>query len=314
MQSKSCRTVRHSGALTLRFAPTSITDKSWIDPIVRAENAPNSDWCFTNIFVWVGSYRQQVAKLEDRLFVKYSYLGGDPYYSFPIGRGDLETAILALRQDAALTGLPLTLRGVNNTHREILEAAFPGQFDIAADPAAFDYVYEASSLATLAGKKLHAKRNHINRFLQYHPDWTFEPITIENLPECIAMTKEWEETHEKSADFAAELEALDLAFQNFKALQLDGGLLRVDGKVAAFTMGEQLNSDTYLVHFEKAFPTIQGAYPMINREFVRYALARYPHIQYINREDDLGIESLQKAKRSYYPVFQVEKYTAVWKD
>ena len=300
--------------LTLHFTPADISDKLWIDPIVRAENAPNSDWCFTNIFVWRNSYQQRVARLGDRLFIKHAYLGGDPYYAFPIGQGDLEPAILALLQDAALDHLPLTLRGVNHAHRAALEAAFPGQFDFQLEPSSFDYVYEAEKLASLAGKKLHAKRNHINRFLQYHPDWSFEPITADNLSACVAMTKEWEETHEKSADFAAELEALALAFQNFEALKLEGGLLRVDGKVAAFTMGECLNSDTYLVHFEKGFPTIQGAYPMINREFVRYILEQHPHIQYINREDDMGIESLQKAKRSYYPAFMVEKCSAVWRD
>jgi len=313
MHSNSCCALQQSTD-TLHFTPAAITDKAWIDPIVRAENAPNSDWCFTNIFVWRNSYQQQVAKFHERLCIKYAYLGGDPYYAFPIGQGDLKAAISALRQDATLHNLPLTLRGVNDKHRAELEVAFPGQFDITPDPASFDYVYEAEKLATLAGKKLHAKRNHINRFLQYHPDWAFQPITAENLSECIAMTKEWAEIHEKSADFAAELEALDLAFQNHDALQLEGGLLRVDGKVAAFTMGEVLNSDTYLVHFEKAFPTLQGAYPMINREFARYIVETYPHIQFVNREDDLGIESLQKAKRSYYPAFQVEKFTAVWRE
>jgi len=298
--------------MQLNFSPAAMTDKPWIDPIVRAENAPNSDWCFTNIFVWHKSYQQRVASLGGRLFVQYAYLGGDPYYAFPIGSGDLEPAILALRQDAAGHGLPLTLRGVNNAHRKVLESAFPGQFEIQADTASFDYVYEAEKLSTLAGKKLHAKRNHINRFESAHPDWTFEPITIATLPECIAMTRKWADAHEKSDNFSAELGALDLAFQNFEALSLEGGLLRADGNVIAFTMGECLNSDTYLVHFEKAFSDIQGAYPMINREFVRHICARYPHIQYINREDDLGIESLQKAKRSYYPAFQIEKYTVTW--
>jgi len=80
--------------------------------------------------------------------------------------------------------------------------------------------------------------------------------------------------------------------------------------VIAFTIGEPLNSDTYIVHFEKAFSDIQGAYPMINREFARHIQTLRPNIRYFNREEDLGIESLQRAKRSYYPVFMVEKYHA----
>ena len=300
--------------LSLTFTPASITDKPWIDPIIKAENAPNSDWCFTNIFVWRKSFNQRVALLDGRLIIKHAFLGGDPYYAFPIGAGDLESVIYAMRQDAASDNLPLTLLGVNSTHRAILEETFPGQFEFTASTGFFDYVYAAESLATLAGRKLSSKRNHINHFTREHPDWSFEPITAKNLHECMVMTVEWERVHEKSANFAAELEALDLAFQNFEALELEGGLLRVDGKVVAFTMGERLNADTYIVHFEKAFPTVQGAYPMINREFARHICETYPHIQYINREDDMGIESLQKAKRSYYPAFMVEKYTAVWRD
>ena len=94
---------------------------------------------------------------------------------------------------------------------------------------------------------------------------------------------------------------------------VEGGLLRSAGKVIAFTVGEVLNSNTYNVHFEKAFAEIQGAYAMINREFVKYIMQIHPEIEYINREEDLGLESLRKAKQSYYPDLMVEKYTAVWR-
>ena len=104
--------------------------------------------------------------------------------------------------------------------------------------------------------------------------------------------------------------ALKRAFQDFDFLGLEGGLLRTKGEVVAFTIGEKQNGDTYTVHFEKAFSRVRGAYPMINREFVRYVRQLYPEVVYINREDDMGMENLRKAKRSYYPDFMVEKYTA----
>ena len=107
--------------------------------------------------------------------------------------------------------------------------------------------------------------------------------------------------------------ALELAFRNFDTLGLEGGLLRVNGEVVAFTIGEKQNADTYTVHFEKAFPEVQGAYPMINREFVRYITKLHPEMLYINREDDMGMENLRKAKRSYYPDLMVEKYMATYR-
>ena len=105
--------------------------------------------------------------------------------------------------------------------------------------------------------------------------------------------------------------AMQKAFAAYRELQLDGGILRVNGEAIAFTIGERLSRDTYVVHFEKSISDLRGTYPMINREFVRHICEKYPEIQYINREEDMGLENLRKAKRSYYPDFMVEKYLAV---
>ena len=90
----------------------------------------------------------------------------------------------------------------------------------------------------------------------------------------------------------------------FKELELTGGILRVDGQIVAFTIGEPICSDTFVVHIEKAFPDVQGAYTMINQQFVEHECMDY---KYVNREEDTGDEGLRKAKRSYRPVFMVEK-------
>ena len=97
---------------------------------------------------------------------------------------------------------------------------------------------------------------------------------------------------------------------HFEALGLEGGLIRINGSVAAFTIGDRLNGDTYDVHFEKAYAGIQGAYAMINREFARWVREHHPDIKYLNREEDMGVEGLRKAKESYYPDLLLEKYTA----
>ena len=298
---------------TLTFRPVTLADKPWLDDIIRQEDARSAEWCFSGIFAWRDTYHQQVASIGNRLMIRL-ICHGPPFYAFPIGKGDLEAAIWAMHQDVAQFNAPLMMRGLTEKTKTELEEAFPGQFIFTPDPNAFDYIYEAESLATLAGKKLHAKRNHINRFVENNPDWVFEPLTRETLPQCIAMTRAWALHQQKDDTFASELLALHQAFTHYEALELEGGLLRADGEVIAFTIGEPINSDTYIIHFEKAFSDIQGAYPMINREFARHIRRTHPHIRYINREDDMGIESLQKAKRSYYPAFMLEKYTALWRD
>ena len=169
-----------------------------------------------------------------------------------------------------------------------------------------DYVYESEKLATLSGKKLHAKRNHINKFKATFENWNFEALTEDNVEECFQMALNWrrengcEDDVEKNAEMCVTLNALRLR----EELELTGGVLRVNGEVVAFTLGEPVCEDTFVVHIEKAYAEVPGAYPMINQLFAKQVYDRY---RYINREEDTGAEGLRKAKLSYYPVFMVEK-------
>ena len=189
----------------------------------------------------------------------------------------------------------------------LLEEWYPGRFEIEYDRDYADYVYETEKLATLSGKKLHGKRNHINKFkAMYEGRWSYEPMSESNLEECFQMALKWrnengcEEDEEKNAEMCVTLNALRL----FKELELVGGILKIDGEVAAFTLGEPVCSDTFVVHIEKAYAEVQGAYPMINQQFVEHECMDY---QYVNREEDTGAEGLRKAKLSYRPAFMVEK-------
>ena len=236
---------------------------------------------------------------------------------YPAGVGTVAPAVRLLEEEAARRGEPLRLVCLTPRQMAELEEFFPGEFAFTADGDGYDYLYQIGKLADLGGKKLHAKRNHINRFIENNPTWVYEEITPESLPECLEMDQEWyrsslqREGAAEERDLGDEGVALRAAIEHYQALGLEGGLIRVEGRVVAFTMGDKLSSDTYDVHFEKAYSEIQGAYAMINREFSRWVRERHPGIQYLNREDDMGVEGLRKAKESYYPDLMVEKHTAM---
>ena len=300
------------------FHPPRLEEKPWVDELLRRADYRGCDYNFTNLFVWSRAYHQEIARVDDFLVTHVCGRMGCSFM-FPAGGGDLASVIRKLEEEAAGRGEPLRLGCLTPRQMAELEEFFPGQFTFTADRDGYDYLYEIDRLADLGGKRLHAKRNHINRFMENNPSWTYEEITPESLGECLAMDKEWyrrslaREGEAEERDLGDEGVALRQAMEHYQALGLEGGLIRVYGEVVAFTMGDLLNSDTYDVHFEKAYGELQGAYAMINREFARWVRGRHPNVRYLNREDDMGVEGLRKAKESYYPDQMVEKHTAMWK-
>ncbi len=300
----------------IEFHPPRLEDKPWVDRLLAQADYRGCDYNFTNLFVWSQAYDQQIAQVGGFLVTRVCGRMGRSYM-YPAGAGDISTVIRALEDDAAGRGEPLRLVCLTPRQMAELEEFFPGEFTFTADRDGYDYLYEVDRLADLGGKKLHAKRNHINRFMENNPGWTYEEITPESLPECLEMDKEWyrrslqREGEAEERDLGDEGVALRRAMEHYAALGLEGGLIRVHGEVVAFTMGDRLSSDTYDVHFEKAYGELQGAYAIINRSFARWVRERHPEIKYLNREDDMGVEGLRKAKGSYYPDLMVEKHTAV---
>ncbi len=299
----------------IEFHKPQLTDKPWVDELLRRADHRGCEYNFTNLFVWSDAYDQRIARVGDFLVTRLCGSLGCSYI-YPAGAGDIALVLAALEQDAAERGAPLHLVCLTQPQVRELDSLFPGRFTFEADQDGFDYLYDIDRLADLGGKKLHAKRNHINRFVENNPSWVYEDITPESLPECLEMDKEWyrrsmvREGLAEERDLGDEGRALRLAMEHYHDLGLEGGLIRVYGEVVAFTMGDLLSSDTYDVHFEKAYGELQGAYAMINREFARRVRQRHPQVRYLNREDDMGVEGLRKAKESYYPDLMVEKYSA----
>ena len=289
----------------LQFKRTELEDRELMHSYFQQYPSRSCERTFANSLLWSRHYPVTFAVVKNALvFRSLSY--GEAY-TYPVGaEEDVKKAIEYLRQNTKERGVPFVMYHITAEQFEKLEEWFPEQFEIEFNRDIADYIYESEKLATLAGKKLHAKRNHINKFKATHENWSYESMTEENLEECFQMALTWrnendcDEDHDKNAEMCVTLNSLRL----FKELELVGGILRVNGEIVAFTMGEPMSEDTFVVHIEKAFADVQGAYPLINQQFVEHECSKY---KYINREEDTGAEGLRKAKLSYRPAFLVEK-------
>ncbi len=296
-----------------QFKNIELNDKKTLQPYITASNSNSSPSSFANMYIWDPAYPKAWAIISGFLVVRFLFTEGD-VFAFPAGSGNIKECVNILKDYSASRGNKLSFLGLTKDNVDALTLLFPDEFEITSSRNAADYIYSAEKLASLSGKKLHGKRNHIHRFEELGL-WSFVPIDENNLSECIKLKQTWSEKakDERNIDASEEKCALNRAFDNYKALDFDGGILYLNENIVAFTIGSRLNSNTFDVNFEKALADIPGAFSMINREFVRYILKKYPEIEYINREDDMGLENLRKAKLSYYPEILLEKYTAVLK-
>ena len=289
-----------------QFKKAELEDKEIISHYFKHHTSRSCERTFVNVYLWSRQYPVKWAVIEGALVFK-SQNEDHLSYAFPAGEDEaVQKALEQMMEFSERNGFPFSMYNVTPADFERLERWYPGRFQIEYDRDQADYVYESEKLATLAGKKLHGKRNHINKFKTLYPDWSYEKLSDGNVEECFQMALEWrnqngcEDDPEKNAEMCVTLNSLRL----YKELDLTGGVLRAGGRIVAFTVGEPLCKDTFVVHIEKAFPDVEGAYPMINQQFVQHACMDY---KYVNREEDTGAEGLRKAKLSYKPAFLEEK-------
>lgn len=293
----------------LEFRDITLDDKDWMKELLARRHYMSCEYSFGNHFIWQEAYKEQVCRVNDYYIVKMKNDEGEMGTSFlyPAGTGEIRPVIEAVLEYCEAKGHVLRFHSAAPEDQEILEREFPGKFEFIDHRDYADYIYLREDLVNLSGKKYHGKRNHISRFKAAN-HWKFEPLCDDNFEECMAMNREWCAQNEaeigEDAGINAERAAVRRAFAYFKELDLFGGLLRVDDRIVAYTIGERLNEDTVVVHIEKAFWDVEGAYPMINREFLANLCGEYT---YVNREEDLGIEGLRKAKLSYRPAMLYPK-------
>ena len=290
----------------LKFNEVTPKDKDRLRPMLLAEKDRGCEYTFGNIIIWNSIYATKVAYMNGSAIIRHDKHGIG--YLFPVGEYDLQTAVRSMLEDAERENDRFRIFAADRHDFKRLDEAFPGMFVFKEERDYSEYVYLSEHLRELKGKRYHQKRNHISRFLQHNPDYGFSVITPDNIARVREMNDEWCSRYgcEFNESLDEEQCATKMAFDNFTELDFDGGFIESEGKVLAYSMGEQINADVYCVHIEKAFHEIQGSYAIINREFARRFCAGHT---YINREDDVGEEGLRKAKLSYNPDHLTDKIT-----
>ena len=295
------------------FERLDLNNKARYDEYLMKVNR-GCEYSFVNQFLWG---RQKAAFRGGRLLV-FAQFDRKSVYPFPVGDGELKPVLDALTHDAASRGIPFCLTSLTKEECDQVEALYPGAFRFYCDRDSFDYVYSIDDLADLKGRKFQKKRNHLNRFDEAHPDVQVLPLDEKTRVQAYYMLQKWYADRKAAnphADFHLEELAMNRAFTFQQQLGLEGLVLVENGEIIAFTMGSRLREDTFDVHFEKAREDVDGAYPAVNRAFARYIREKYPEVRWLDREEDMGLEGLRKAKLSYNPDHMVEKYWArLWEE
>ena len=292
----------------LVFKPITLDSLSEIAPYLPQQNYRTCDFSIGGIYMWVDYFGYEYAICHDTLFIR----GGEEdhlqntAFAVPVGALDLKESIPLLGAYCRQHGQPLILSAVPEPAAQTIAGLYG--CPVTELPDWGDYLYRASDLATLVGHRFNKKRNRVNKFKSTYPDFQYEPVTAQNLPELKAFFDRYMQAYHKDSElFAYEESKVAQVLHEYDRLPFEGGLLRVGGEIAAFSVGEVVN-DTLIVHIEKARKDIVGAYEAINYFYSAQMAETHPEVQYINREDDAGDPGLREAKLSYNPETILKKY------
>lgn len=289
------------------FKPLEFEDKEVFDEILHQDPPVISELTFSNLHMWRHKHRPAWLIWERCLLLIFQPEGRSPFGLFPVGNGNKEKALDFLLSELCAATPDARICRVDEKNLKTI--ADPERFRIEPDVDNSDYVYLTQELIQLSGKKYHRKKNHLNQFIKNNRH-EYRPLDEDLLESLLDMQEEWCRTRECVEDpgLSAEDFTIREALSRFGELDYTGGAILIDGRVEAFSLGEPLNEDTAVIHFEKANPAIPGLYAAINQLFLRNS---WSDMRYVNREQDLGIEGLRKAKESYYPNHMINKCTLI---
>lgn len=295
------------------FKDININSKKELDPYFDMVDYEACEYCFSTLYMWQHVYKTGYFIGDDFAVIVGEY-EGDSFSILPLAKRENIPKVIDFVVDYFKSeNKKIYLRGVTKEIVEILKVDYPNKFEYIEERDLFDYVYDAEGLRTLAGRKNQKKRNHINYFIkEYDGRYEYKLLDRENFDECLELIQMWTSNKEDNDEFD---EGMDDELAGIKKLFKDYDVLKdrvkvagifIDGKLEAFTIGELLNKNMALIHIEKANPNIRGLYPFINQQFL---VNEFEEVEFVNREEDLGIPGLRKAKLSYHPSRFVEKYT-----
>lgn len=294
----------------LEFRNISVSDRDRINTALRKSDFMGCEYSFANNLAWYRLADSRICFYKDFYIIcAFGNDDGIPIFTFPSGEGNYIELFGELKKFSENMNYPLKISGVTEKSLAMLENLFPDSFTTEYDRDSSDYIYKQKDLSELAGRKYHQKRSHLAKFNRL--DYDFSLICEKDFDECIYfLTDNYNNKADTEFSAVAEQYAINTYFSNFRELELVGGIIRIDGRISAVTIGEPLNSDTFCVHIEKADRSYDGIYAGINNCFVRACMGGF---DYINREEDLGIEGLRKSKLSYHPAFLLNKYILTFK-
>lgn len=295
------------------FKNIDINSKKELDPYFDMVDYEACEYCFTTLYMWQHVYKTGYY-IGDDFAVLVGEYEGNSFSILPLATKERLPEVIDFVIDYFKNiNKKVYLRGITKEIIDVLNEIHPGEFEYIEERDLFDYIYDAESLRTLAGRKNQKKRNHINYFLkEYDGRFEYKLLDKENFDECLKLMKDWTINKEEHDSFDEgmddELVAIKKIFNNYDILKDRVKVfgIYIDGKLEAFSIGEFLNKNMALIHIEKANPEIRGLYPLINQQFL---VKEFADVEFVNREEDLGIEGLRKAKLSYHPCRFVEKYT-----
>ncbi|VBB07362.1 acyl-coa n-acyltransferase [Lucifera butyrica] len=296
----------------IQFQTVRLEDKPFFDRFFRSGQHHNSECTFTYYYMWRKAGNIRWALVDDCLCILLDFMG-KPFFFPPYGATEANFAGVIKKMEEYFQSVhkPFYMRGITKPFLELFQSRLPERFSFSRDRDSWDYVYLGADLSELTGRRYSKKRNHINAFLAMHGNYCYRPVGRGNLAECLTFLDRWFSSHNANRYLEKEKEAILDIMEELDSLDIQGAVIEINGRIEAMTLGEAINDTTAVIHAEKANPDIRGLYPLINQQFCR---RQWPDKLYINREEDMGMSGLRKAKESYYPFQLLEKYTAQAKE
>lgn len=290
----------------LNFRLIEKTDINIFKKYYDYTEAMGCDFNLLNAYLWRKEYNINFAVFDDTLIKAYFKKDGSVWgYCMPTGK-NVRGALHRIFIDASDRNSKPMFVMLTNTQRAVLESTFPSKFEYVRSPENQDYIYYTKDLVMLQGKKYHSKRNHIARFYRNYPDARFETLDDSNENDALNVAVNWCRESGYNPDNYDELEVIREALRLRKQYNMSGAVLYVDDAPVAMTLGSEISEKVYDINFEKALREYDGVYPVICNEFAK-TLTNY---EYINREEDMGIEGLKKSKLSYNPIIILDRFNA----